>query len=59
MYSEQIRAHYANPRNTGSVANESCRAIGRSPVERRDEREGRAPREEHHEERGGHDDHRR
>ena len=33
MYSEQIRAHYANPRNTGSVANESCRAIVRSPVD--------------------------
>lgn len=33
MYSEQIRAHYANPRNTGNVANESGRAIVRSPVD--------------------------
>ena len=33
MYSEQVRAHYANPRNTGSVANESGRAIVRSPVD--------------------------
>ena len=33
MYSEQIRAHYANPRNAGSVANESSRAIVRSPVD--------------------------
>jgi len=33
MYSEQIRAHYANPRNTGTVANESGRAIVRSPVD--------------------------
>ena len=33
MYSEQIRAHYANPRNTGNVANESARAIVRSPVD--------------------------
>lgn len=33
MYSEQVRAHYANPRNTGNVANESGRAIVRSPVD--------------------------
>ena len=33
MYSEQIRAHYANPRNTGKVANESARSIVRSPVD--------------------------
>jgi len=33
MYSEPIRAHYANPRNTGNVANESARAIVRSPVD--------------------------
>ena len=33
MYSEQIRAHYANPRNTGNVAHESARAIVRSPVD--------------------------
>jgi len=33
MYSEPIRAHYANPRNTGNVANESSRAIVRSPVD--------------------------
>ena len=33
MYSEQIRAHYANPRNTGNVANVSGRAMVRSPVD--------------------------
>lgn len=33
MYSEQIRDHYANPRNSGNVANESGRAIVRSPVD--------------------------
>lgn len=33
MYSEQVRAHYANPRNTGNVAKESGRAIVRSPVD--------------------------
>ena len=33
MYSEQVRAHYANPRNTGNVANESGRAIVRSPID--------------------------
>lgn len=33
MYSEQIRAHYANPRNTGNVVNESGRATVRSPVD--------------------------
>jgi len=33
MYSEQIRSHYANPRNAGNVANESGRAIVRSPVD--------------------------
>ena len=33
MYSEQIREHYANPRNVGSIANPSGRAIVRSPVD--------------------------
>lgn len=33
MYSEQIRAHYANPRNAGSVDNPSGRAIVRSPID--------------------------
>lgn len=33
MYSEQIRAHYANPRNVGSVAKPSGKAIVRSPVD--------------------------
>jgi nitrogen fixation protein NifU and related proteins len=33
VYSEQIRAHYANPRNTGTVSHESGRAIVRSPVD--------------------------
>jgi len=33
LYSEQIREHYANPRNVGSIANPSGRAIVRSPVD--------------------------
>ena len=33
MYSEQIRAHYASPHNTGTVANESGRAIVKSPID--------------------------
>ncbi len=33
MYSEQIRAHYAHPRNTGNVAEPSGRAIVKSPVD--------------------------
>jgi nitrogen fixation NifU-like protein len=33
LYSEQIRAHYANPRNAGSVDNPSGRAIVRSPID--------------------------
>ena len=33
MYSEQVRAHYANPRNAGSIANPSGKAIVRSPVD--------------------------
>lgn len=33
MYSEQVRAHYANPRNVGRVANPSAQAIVRSPVD--------------------------
>ena len=33
MYSEQVRAHYANPRNAGSVAEPSGRAIVKSPVD--------------------------
>lgn len=33
MYSEQVRAHYANPRNVGSILNPSGRAIVRSPVD--------------------------
>lgn len=33
MYSEQVRAHYANPRNVGSVDNPSGRAIVRSPID--------------------------
>ena len=33
MYSEQVRAHYANPRNTGAVDNPSGKAIVRSPID--------------------------
>lgn len=33
MYSEQVRAHYANPRNAGSIPNPSGKAIVRSPVD--------------------------
>ena len=33
MYSEQVRAHYTNPRNAGSVEHASGKAIVRSPVD--------------------------
>lgn len=33
MYSEQVRAHYANPRNAGSIPDFSGRAVVRSPVD--------------------------
>jgi nitrogen fixation protein NifU and related proteins len=33
LYSEQIREHFANPRNVGSIQNPSGRAIVRSPVD--------------------------
>ena len=33
MYSEQIRAHYAAPRNVGSIAEPSGKAIVKSPVD--------------------------
>jgi nitrogen fixation NifU-like protein len=33
MYSELIREHYANPRNTGRIANPSAEAIIRSPLD--------------------------
>jgi len=33
LYSEQIREHFANPRNVGSIENPSGRAIVRSPVD--------------------------
>lgn len=33
MYSEQVREHYANPRNAGSVDDPSGKAIVRSPVD--------------------------
>ena len=33
MYSEQVRAHYANPRNVGNIPNCSGKAIVRSPVD--------------------------
>jgi nitrogen fixation protein NifU and related proteins len=33
MYSEKVRDHYANPRNTGSVENASGRAMVKSPVD--------------------------
>ena len=33
MYSEQIREHFANPRNVGSIENPSGRAVVRSAVD--------------------------
>ena len=33
MYSEQVRDHYSNPRNVGSVDDPSGKAIVRSPVD--------------------------
>jgi nitrogen fixation protein NifU and related proteins len=33
LYSEQVRAHYANPRNVGNIPDSSGRAIVRSPVD--------------------------
>jgi nitrogen fixation protein NifU and related proteins len=33
LYSEQVRTHYANPRNVGSIPDPSGRAIVRSPVD--------------------------
>jgi nitrogen fixation NifU-like protein len=33
LYSEQIREHFANPRNVGSIPNPSGKAIVRSPVD--------------------------
>jgi len=33
VYSEQIRAHYAAPRNVGSIADPSGKAIVKSPVD--------------------------
>jgi nitrogen fixation protein NifU and related proteins len=33
LYSEQVRAHYANPRNAGSVEEPSGKAIVRSPID--------------------------
>ncbi|HEY6251362.1 MAG TPA: iron-sulfur cluster assembly scaffold protein [Candidatus Angelobacter sp.] len=33
LYSDQIRAHYANPRNVGRVASPSAQAIVRSPMD--------------------------
>ncbi len=33
MYSEQVRAHYANPHNAGSVDNPSAKAIVKSPID--------------------------
>ena len=33
MYSKQIREHFANPRNVGSLENPSGKAIVRSPVD--------------------------
>jgi nitrogen fixation protein NifU and related proteins len=33
LYSEQIREHFANPRNVGSIQNPSGKAIVRSPVD--------------------------
>jgi nitrogen fixation protein NifU and related proteins len=33
LYSEQVLAHYANPRNAGSVADPSGKAIVKSPLD--------------------------
>lgn len=33
MYSEQVRAHYTNPRNAGRIENPSAQAIVRSPAD--------------------------
>jgi len=33
LYSDKVRAHYANPRNAGTVAHESARAIVKSAVD--------------------------
>ena len=33
MYSEQVLAHYANPRNAGAVIDPSARALVRSPFD--------------------------
>jgi nitrogen fixation protein NifU and related proteins len=33
LYSEQIREHFANPRNVGSISDPSGKAIVRSPVD--------------------------
>jgi nitrogen fixation NifU-like protein len=33
LYNEQVRAHYANPKNAGSIPDFSGRAIVRSPVD--------------------------
>ena len=33
MYSEQVRSHYTNPRNTGRIVDPSAEAIIRSPVD--------------------------
>ena len=33
LYSSQVRSHYANPRNVGSIANPSGKALARSPVD--------------------------
>jgi nitrogen fixation protein NifU and related proteins len=33
LYSELVRAHYANPRNTGSIAEPSGKALVKSPFD--------------------------
>jgi nitrogen fixation NifU-like protein len=33
LYSDQVRAHYAHPRNAGSVADPSGRALVKSPLD--------------------------
>jgi nitrogen fixation protein NifU and related proteins len=33
VYSEQIRAHYANPKNVGRIVNPSAQAMIRSPLD--------------------------
>lgn len=33
VYSEQVRSHYTNPRNTGRIADPSAEALLRSPVD--------------------------